>query len=156
MITINIPGYKELILKHLVMDYNGTLAVDGNLIQGVKELLALLADRIHLHVITADTFGNARKNLEGVDCSLEILKKDNQQLEKAEFITRLGKDNVVAIGNGLNDALMLKGAALGIALIQKEGAAATTLQNSDIISNNITDALELLLNPKRLVATFRR
>ena len=156
MITINIPGYKELILKHLVMDYNGTLAVDGNLIQGVKELLALLADRIHLHVITADTFGNARKNLEDVDCSLEILKKDNQQLEKAEFITRLGKDNVVAIGNGLNDTLILKGAALGIALIQKEGAAATTLQNSDIISNNITDALELLLNPKRLVATLRR
>ena len=35
MIEIDIPGYKTLHLEHLVLDYNGTLAVDGVLIDGV-------------------------------------------------------------------------------------------------------------------------
>jgi P-type E1-E2 ATPase len=156
MITINIPGYRKLALEHLVMDYNGTLAVDGSLIPGVRELLAKLAEDIHLHVITADTFGKAKENLEGINCSLRILKMEDQQLEKAEFVNELINNSVAAIGNGFNDALMLKEAALGIALIQKEGISSKTLMNSDIVCNSINDALDLLLNPKRLIATLRR
>lgn len=54
MIRIDIPGFRSLALAHLVLDYNGTLAL----------------------------------------------------------VTRLGADAVVAIGNGRNDRMMLKGAAL--------------------------------------------
>jgi P-type E1-E2 ATPase len=156
MITIDIPGYGKLTAEHLVMDYNGTLAIDGSLIPGVKELFAELSEVIQLHVITADTFGKVKENLEGVNCSLKILVKEDQQLEKAEFVNELGRNSVVAIGNGLNDALMLKEAALGIALIQKEGVSTKTLVNSDIVCNSIIDAFELLLNPKRFIATLRR
>jgi len=156
MITINIPGYGKLRLEHLVMDYNGTLAIDGNLIYGLKPLLSSLSGELKLHIITADTFGTVQKSIEGIDCQLKILKQDDQQLEKAGFIKDLDKNTVVAIGNGLNDSLMLKDTALGIALIQKEGASTRTIMNSDIICTNIIDALELLLNPKRIIATLRK
>ena len=49
---------------------------------------------------------------------------------------------------------MLQEAALGIALIQGEGAAVQTLQSADVICTSITHALGLLLFPKRLIATL--
>jgi len=155
-ITIDIPGFGELKLHYLVMDYNGTLAVDGSMIPGVKELLAELSPVLRLYVITADTFGSAAKNLQDVDCDLKILRSSNQQAEKAEFVGSLGRHSVVAVGNGLNDALMLKNAALGISLIQKEGASSKTIINSDIVCTGVIDALELLKNPRRLTATLRK
>ena len=36
---IEIPGYKTLDLKYLLLDYNGTIAVDGRLSDSVKELI---------------------------------------------------------------------------------------------------------------------
>ena len=50
---ISIPGFGELNLSYLVMDYNGTLAIDGILINGVKEALMTLSERTQLHVLTA-------------------------------------------------------------------------------------------------------
>ena len=155
MLTIDIPGNKVLKLSHLVLDYNGTLAVDGSVISGVRERLNTLAESLTVHVITADTFGKAAENLKNINCRLTILDKGNQQQQKADFIKKLGEQNTVAIGNGLNDALMLKEASLGIAIIQQEGAAFKTLQSADVVINNITDALDLLLNPMRLKATLR-
>ncbi|HKJ46485.1 MAG TPA: hypothetical protein VJ991_11715, partial [Balneolales bacterium] len=58
-------------------------------------------------------------------------------------------------GNGRNDRLMLDEAAVGIAVIQKEGASFQSLQAADVICTNIIDALELLVYPKRLTATLR-
>ena len=155
MLTIDIPGNKVLKLSHLVLDYNGTLAVGGSVITGVRERLNTLAELLTVHVITADTFGKAAENLKNINCHLTILDKGNQQQQKADFIKKLGEQNTVAIGNGLNDALMLKEASLGIAIIQQEGAAFKTLQSADVVINNITDALDLLLNPMRLKATLR-
>jgi len=155
MLTIDIPGNKTLKLSHLILDYNGTLAIDGQLISGVKERLNRLAEKLTIHVITADTFGKAAANLKHVNCELTIIGKGNQQQQKADFVKKPGEQNSVAIGNGLNDALMLKQAALGLAVIQQEGAAVKTMQSADIAFNSITDALDLLLNPMRLKATLR-
>jgi soluble P-type ATPase len=74
---------------------------------------------------------------------------------KLAFVSKLGVNRVVAIGNGHNDRKMLKAAALGIALIQVEGGAVETLVSADVVALNILDALELLRNPKRIVATLR-
>ena len=38
MIKVSIPGFKSLSLKYLVLDYNGTIAIDGALVPGVKKL----------------------------------------------------------------------------------------------------------------------
>jgi soluble P-type ATPase len=155
MIEINIPGNRGLQLKHLVLDYNGTIACDGDLIAGVKENLLALADKLQVHILTADTFGKARRGLEGIKCELSILAADAQDIGKREYVKRLGAENTVCVGNGRNDQLMLKEAALGIAVILEEGAASDTLLAADIVCTHIISALELLKNPLRLVATLR-
>ncbi|HOK02816.1 MAG TPA: HAD family hydrolase [Spirochaetota bacterium] len=155
MITIDIPGGDILKAEHLVLDYNGTIAVDGVILPGVRELLAKLSSDIQIHVITADTFGRAEAELSGVNCSLKILQKENQQKQKLNFIEELGKERVIAIGNGYNDLLMLKEAGLSISVIQKEGACPQSVVFSDIVTTSIIDALELLINPFRMIATLR-
>lgn len=152
---INIPGYGTLRLEHLVMDYNGTLAVDGRLIDGVKEALNRIADKMTLHVLTADTFGMAAAGLEGLNCRLSILPKEAQAEGKRDYVLGLGAERTAAIGNGRNDRMMLKTAGLGIAVILEEGASAETLMSADIVCRSILTALELLVNPLRLTATLR-
>lgn len=155
MIEIKIPGYRTLQLKHIVMDYNGTLSCDGYLLEGVRERLKILANDIKLHVLTADTFGRAASQLEGIPALLSILPLDNQDTGKLDYLKKLGADFSVCIGNGRNDRLMLKGAVLGIALIQEEGASVETLLSADVVCKDILAALDLLTKTKRLVATLR-
>jgi soluble P-type ATPase len=155
MIEIIIPGYKTLLLRYLVMDYNGTLAVDGVLLDGVRERLMALSEKMALHVVTADTFGIARSQLTGLPCELAILPVENQAVAKLAYIQRLGEAQVVAMGNGRNDQRMLQAAALAIAIIQGEGAALETCQAADVLAPDIQAALDLLLHPKRLIATLR-
>jgi len=156
MITIKIPGFNELQLHHLVLDFNGTLAVDGKILAGVAEKLNVLSDQLEIHVITADTFGKAKTQLKNVKCVVKIISETEQHTQKLYYVAHLGVDSIVAIGNGRNDALMLKHASLGIALIQEEGACSETLMAADIVCKDIMDALELLNNPLRLTATLRR
>lgn len=155
MLIIDIPGFKKLKVQHLVLDYNGTLACDGELLNGVEHALGKLAPELDIHVITADTFGSVTSQLDQLPCTLRIIPKQHQDQAKADYISTLGATHVVAIGNGRNDHKMLQDAALGIAIIQQEGAAAQTLQAADVIVKTITDAFDLLLEPSRLIATLR-
>jgi soluble P-type ATPase len=155
MIEVNIPGFKSLQLEYLVLDHNGTLAVDGILLPGVKECLEKLSQDLKIFVVTADTFGKAGSQLKGIPCELTILAEKDQDVGKLDFIKKLGCDKTVCMGNGRNDRLMLKQAALGIAVILEEGVAAETIIGADILCNGIVPALELLLNPLRLTATLR-
>ena len=59
MIEVNIPGRCRFQLEHLVLDLNGTLSIDGNIIDGVPERLAALRLLIDILILTADTFGKA-------------------------------------------------------------------------------------------------
>ncbi len=156
MIHIQIPGGEELRLSYLVMDFNGTMAVDGNLIPGVKERLEKLADQLKIYVITADTFGKVKEALKETPCEIVILSEEDQDRAKLDFIKALGEEKVVAFGNGRNDFLMLEAAALGIAVLLNEGIARETLFAANILVSDILDALDLLLNPLRLKATLRR
>ena len=155
MLEIIIPGHTTLLLNHLVMDYNGTLAQDGLLLDGVRSRLTSLSERLRLHVITADTFGLARDQLNGLPCELAILPVEEQIQAKLAYIQQLGEVEVVAIGNGRNDQRMLQAAALGIVIIQGEGAAIETCLSADVLAPDILAALDLLIFPKRLVATLR-
>ena len=155
MWKLDIPGFKTLEIQFLVLDFNGTLGIDGKLMSGVKERLISLSKDFKIHVVTADTFGKAAQELEGIPVSLKILDAENQALAKQNHVQRLDPNRVIAIGNGRNDRLMLKEAALGIALIQEEGASAESILSADLVCKSITDALDLLRNPKRLVASLR-
>jgi soluble P-type ATPase len=155
MIELAIPGGARLCLKYLLLDFNGTLALDGHLIEGVPDRLIALAEQLTIQVLTADTFGSARSALQGLPCEVVILSADRQLEGKRRQLAALGAQQTVAVGNGRNDELMLKQAALGIAVLQQEGAACSTVLAADIVCPSITAALDLLLHPLRLVATLR-
>ena len=155
MITVDVPGFRELRLEHLVFDYNGTVAEDGALLPGVAEAVIALTKTIRIQVVTADTFGLAATRLAGLPVELTIISGVAQANRKLEFVRSLNADLVVAIGNGRNDRQMLKAAAVGIALIQREGGAVDALKCADVIAVDIRDALGLLQHPKRLIATLR-
>ena len=155
IVEINIPNYKKLAIKNIVLDYNGTIAKDGVLKKSVKKLLPLLSKIYTIHIITADTFGSVKSEVSEFDVSVKVLKSRNHKKEKAEYIKKLGKKSCVAIGNGNNDALMLESAVLGIAILGDEGCAMPTLEKSDLVCKSIQDSLELFINTKRLIATLR-
>jgi soluble P-type ATPase len=155
MIEIDVPGYRTLRLGHLVLDYNGTLAVDGRLADGVNAALNMLSKSVAVHVLTADTFGKAEAALEGVSCRLSILPKEGQDAGKLSYVRQLGCEETVCMGNGRNDRLMLKEAALGVAVMLGEGVAVETLLAADIVCTDILSALALLSHPLRMVATLR-
>lgn len=155
MVRYEIPEMETLVIEHLILDFNGTLAIDGALIPGVAERLRDLSSQVTIHVITADTNGTARSQLAGLPCLVEIIGTAAQDQAKLAYGQNLGLDNVAAVGNGRNDVLLLKNAALGIAVIQAEGAASEALSAARIICTGISDALDLLLRPHRLTATIR-
>ena len=155
MIEINIPGFGKLLLNHVVFDYNGTLSVNGKMIAGVGERLIQLAEKVTVHVLTADTFGVAASQLTGIPCNLHILKGSNEDKQKESFVQNLGADTLAAFGNGNNDQKMLQAAQLSIAVIEGEGCASAAIQSADIVVTSILNGLDLLLNPIRCKATLR-
>ncbi|RPI58454.1 MAG: ATPase P, partial [Planctomycetaceae bacterium] len=150
MLTIEIPGSDSLRLEKLVMDYNGTLAIDGKLLPGVGMRLRELAETLELHVVTADTFGRVREAVAELPCRLHVLEPGRQDQAKRAYLMQLGADRTAAIGNGRNDRQMVEGSALGIALIAGEGAFPATLMAADVICTDICNALDLLIHPLRL------
>jgi len=155
MIEIDVPGYGRLALSHLVLDYNGTLACDGDLLPGVPEALNRLARNLEVHVVTADTFGKVRQGMEGVSCTVTVLPREDRALARLRFVEELGAEATACVGNGRNDRLMLEAAALGIAVILGEGASREAVNAGDIVCTDILTALALLENPLRMTATLR-
>lgn len=153
MILFEIPG-NPIEIEHLVLDYNGTIALDGQLLPEVGDILRSLPPLVTVHVITADTHGTARAALEGI-CHVHLLTSADQRAEKAAYVLALGASRVMAVGNGRNDEAMLAVAALGIAVCQRELASTATLLASTMFATDIRDVLNLFRRPARAVATHR-
>jgi P-type E1-E2 ATPase len=155
MIELEIPGHGSLQLQHLVSDVNGTLALDGKLIEGVARRLSSLRDRLTIHLLTADTYGRQTE----IDFQLNLqavrVAPGDESARKADYIRELGAASVVAIGQGQNDAGMLEAAALGVCVLSAEGSAVKTLLAADLVVPDILAALDLLQQPLRLVASLR-
>jgi P-type E1-E2 ATPase len=155
VIEIDIPGFGMVRLEHLVSDFTGTLSVDGILIPKVEARLNKLSEILRVHILTADTFGKAREALKNVNCEMHILAGENHDVQKEEYVNKLGPDQVVALGNGKNDRKMLKTAKIGIAVTEGEGCAVDAILAADIHVRAVLDGLDLLLNTKRCKATLR-
>lgn len=154
MLKIQIPGRDELILSHLILDYNGTIAQDGEIIESIRPRLAELAEDLSIYVITADTHGTAAKKCEGLP--LQVLTYPTTEVGriKAEEARKLS-GGVITIGNGYNDIQMSDVADLSICVIGKEGCCGALLMHCDVVVTSIDDALDLLLKTGRLRATLR-
>lgn len=156
MIEINIPGRGWLQLEHLVCDVNGTLAVDGQLLDGMVRALTSLRDRLTVHLLTADTHGRQAMIDHQLNLTAQRVQPGDEALQKANYVRQLGAEHVVAIGQGANDGQMLQAAVLGICVLSVEGTAVETLLAADLVVANIFDALNLFENPLRLIATLRK
>lgn len=152
---IEIPGCKTVELKHLLLDYNGTIAVDGKIPEAVREKLHTIGEELKIHVLTADTHNTAKSMCEGLPLTVHTFPGKDAAPEKLRVLKELGADRCIAVGNGCNDIPMCKEAALSVAIIGEEGAASQLLQNTDIAVTGILQALELLEKPKRMIATLR-
>ncbi|EPR44684.1 Haloacid dehalogenase domain protein hydrolase type 3 [Desulfovibrio sp. X2] len=155
-LCIEVPGVGRLELSHLVLDYNGTLALDGELLEGVAERMRVLAGLLTVHVLTADTHGSAADRLAGLPVRLALVTPTEQEEAKLRYVTVLGAARCAAVGNGANDTAMLRAAALGVAVIGREGAASAVLAAASVVVRDVRDGLDLLLRPLRLAATLRR
>jgi soluble P-type ATPase len=155
MLEIGIPGFGPVQLTHLVSDFTGTLSVDGRLLPGIQEGLNQLAQKLTIHILTADTFGRAKEELAEVQCQIHILTGSNHDVQKEDYLKKLGPEKVVALGNGNNDRRMLKSARVGIAVSEGEGCAVEAIMAADIHVHSALDGLALLLNPLRCKATLR-
>ncbi|WP_404317879.1 HAD family hydrolase [Malaciobacter canalis] len=152
---VNIPGKQEIEIENIVFDYNGTIAIDGKLIDGVKENINELSNNFNFFVITADTYGSVEQELQSVNCKIIKIEKSSQDISKEKFIKKLGSNTTLCVGNGRNDKLMLKESVLGIAILQDEGICTQTLLNSDILVKSILDVFGFLNDKNRLIATLR-
>lgn len=156
MINLEIPGHEPIVVEHVTFDYNGTLAVDGYLVDGLQERLVALAERgVAVHILTADTFGLVREQCGQLPLTIEIFSKDNISQKKKAFVEKLGGTTNLAIGNGNNDREMFAESRLSIVVMGQEGCCAQSLLAADIVVNSPLDALDLLLNTDRIVATLR-
>ncbi len=156
MIDIDIPGQGRLSLSHLALDLNGTIAADGELLPGVAERVAALRGVLEITLLTSDTHGRAAATAAALGIGLARVAPGGEAAQKAAFVRAAGAEHVAAIGNGANDAEMLRAAALGIAVAGEEGLAVPALVAADIVVPGIAAALDLLLVPARLRATLRR
>jgi P-type E1-E2 ATPase len=156
MIELEIPGRGTIQLEHLVCDVNGTLAVDGRLLEGVAKAIARLSDRLTVHLVTANTHGKQALINQQLGLQAHLLTPGQEAQQKADFVNSLGAQHVVAVGQGANDAEMLSAAAIGICVLSTEGTAVPTLLAADVVTRDIQSALDLLEKPLRMIATLRK
>ncbi len=159
-VTVDLPCGVFYDLSYLVMDLNGTITFDGRLIDGVEDKLRQVAEVLDIHIITADTNQTAEKIKDALSeitgLVFYALETGRGDLQKLNYIEKLGRERTAAIGNGCNDALMLKEAALGICILGREGASTGALFSSKMVFSDIRDALDIFLKPNRMIATLRR
>jgi len=155
MMRIEIPGWGHLEAEYLVLDMNGTIATDGKISPEVKEKINLLSQSLKIYVLTADTHGTAAQEVEGLDAELIAIGDQESKEAKRIFLSRIAPEKTIAIGNGSNDQLVLKEAALGIAVLGDEGLSRMAFQSADVSVRDVLSALDLLLRPKRLIATLK-
>ena len=156
MLKTQIPGFGELAIKNLILDFNGTIAKDGKVLPGVAELLHKLHDAgVEIYVVTADTNGTVSAECANLPVQVKIFASDTVARDKRRLCQELGCANTASIGNGKNDIQVFPASVLSIAVIGSEGAFTKSAMLADVLVNDPCQALELLLSPNRLIATLR-
>lgn len=154
MYYFEIPGRKPMKIENIVFDYNGTIALDGKLMEEVKLLLPELAKQASVYVLTADTYGSVRKECEGLPVQVKTFPRENAAVCKEEIVKGLSGETA-CIGNGYNDIKMCDAAELSIAVINEETMCAALLSHVDVFAPSVKAGMELFLKPGRLMATLR-
>jgi soluble P-type ATPase len=130
------------------------MATDGSISLEVKEKIGALSRLAKIYILTANPQGPADEKMSGMKAELIKVSNEDSKQRKFDFLRTLNLDMTVAIGNGSNDQLILKEAALGIAVLGDEGVSVSAIKSADIVVKNIQSALDLFLKPRRLITTL--
>ncbi|WFD11514.1 HAD family hydrolase [Tepidibacter hydrothermalis] len=153
---INIPGRGIIKIENLLLDYNGTIACDGEVISSVKDKIEVInKEEIKVHIVTADTHGNVRNQCADMPVQIQIFDNSNAAQNKREIVEKLGAENCICIGNGFNDGQMFEACSISVIVMGVEGCSAKSLMKADIVCKSIEDAFDLILKPSRMIATLR-
>ncbi|GFN35297.1 HAD family hydrolase [Tepidimicrobium xylanilyticum] len=155
MLIYEIPGRSTIKVENVVLDYNGTIAVDGRIIDGVRELLLKLKDYVNIYILTADTYGTVERECSGLDVKVLTFPKENAGASKRDIVRKLDGSKTLCVGNGYNDIPMFQESILSIAVIEGEGASGKLLSHADIVVRSILEGLGIILNGGKMKATLR-
>ena len=91
MIKTQIPGWGELAIENLILDFNGTIAKDGRVMDGVKELLEKIHDQgVTIYIVTADTNGTVMEECAKLPVEVKIFDSDTVARDKRCLCQSLG------------------------------------------------------------------
>lgn len=155
MILYQIPGRKDIEIENLVFDYNGTIAVNGKLIDGVSQLINELSNHVNIYILTADTYGTVEKECQNIKAKVLTFPKENAGQSKRDIVRNLDCNKTLCLGNGFNDIPMFEEAVLSIAIIEGEGASGKLLSKADIVVRDIIEGIKIILNSNMIKATLR-
>jgi len=154
MITIQRPGQELLEIDFILIDFEGTLASDRRVHPKVKERINLLSKRTKIHILAKGEKERVEEGLKKVKAEIVYLMEGKPSQQKLDLLRQLGAARTVAIGNGMDDVLMIGEAGFGICVLGKEGACSESMKKADVVFMNILDALDFLLKPLRQKATL--
>lgn len=155
MLHYIIPGRGELKIENVVLDYNGTIAVDGRIIEGVRERINKLKEHVNVYILTADTYGTAKEECNNLGVNVLYFPKEDSGIFKKEMAMKLNGHKTICVGNGYNDIPMFKESILSVAVIEGEGSCGKLLANADIVTRSIIEALDIILDENKIKATLR-
>ncbi len=153
---LNIPGRERMTISHLLLDYNGTIALNGILLPSIpQKIKAINKIGFTVHLVTADTNGTVRNQCADLPIEIQIFDNSNVAEKKKALAEQLGANNCICIGNGFNDAQMFDVCSISIIIMSSEGCSVKSFLKADIACKDIEDAFDLILNPNRMIATLR-
>jgi len=154
MMIIGRPGRAPLEIESVLIDFEGTLAMDRRVPPKAKDKINLLSKRLKIFILTQAPREVVEKALRRTEAEVIYLKEGDASREKLDLLRHLGTDRTVAIGNGFDDASLIEEAALGICVIGKEGTATEAIEKADVVVLNVLDGLDFILKPLRQKATL--
>ena len=154
MISIERPGLNPLEIEYILLDFDGTLAIDRRVHPKAKDKINLLSKRTNLYILTTQKKELIEERLRKVKAEIIHLAEGDSSRGKLELLRQLGPTRCVAIGNGADDAAMIEEAGIGICVIGREGSSGEAMKNADLVFADILDALDFLLKPLRQKATL--
>ncbi len=154
--VINVPETGKYEIENIVFDYNGTIAINGEIISGILEKIVKLTEVFNVAIITADTFNTVRKAFKNTNVNIHIIDNENGMIQKKEFIKNIGSNKTIALGNGRNDELMLKESIISVAILNDEGVSLKALNSADFLLKDINHFFEMIEEPKKLIAILRK
>jgi len=156
MISIQRPGMESLDIHFVLIDFEGTLAMDGRVHPKAKDKVNLLSKRATITILTKSNREKVEKTLTKMKVEILYVTEGDSSQQKLNALQRLGAHQTAVIGNGLDDVRIMEQAGLGMCVIGKEGASAEAMAKADLVVTHVLDALDFLLKPLRQRAILGR